>query len=55
MNKDGANCGTSTHSKNQQMRGDNMYDIYTLVAIVVFLWGLTIWASIPEGEKNRRS
>lgn len=32
-----------------------MYDIYTMVAIVVFLWGLTIWASISEGEHDRRS
>jgi hypothetical protein len=32
-----------------------MYQIYSLVAIVVLLWGITIWASIPEEEANRRS
>jgi hypothetical protein len=29
-----------------------MDDIYPMVAIVVFLWGLMIWASIPEEEKR---
>lgn len=31
-----------------------MYQIYSLVAIVVFLWGVTIWASIPEEQEERR-
>jgi hypothetical protein len=32
-----------------------MYQIYSLVAIVVLLWSITIWSSIPEEEKNRQS
>ncbi len=31
-----------------------MYQIYSLVGIIVLLWGITIWASIPEEEKDRR-
>ena len=30
-----------------------MYQIYSLLAIVVLLWGITIWASIPEEEDRR--
>ena len=33
----------------------HMYQIYSLVAIVVLLWGITIWASMPEEEEDRRS
>lgn len=32
-----------------------MYQIYSLVGIIVLLWSITIWASIPEEEKDRRS
>ena len=32
-----------------------MYQIYSLLTIVALLWGITIWASIPEEEKDRRS
>lgn len=31
-----------------------MYQIYSLVAIVVLLWGITMWASISEEEEDRR-
>jgi hypothetical protein len=31
-----------------------MYQIYSLVGIIVLLWGITIWASIPEEETDRR-
>jgi hypothetical protein len=31
-----------------------MYQIYSLVGIILLLWGITIWASIPEEEKDRR-
>ena len=30
-----------------------MYQIYGLVGIMVLLWGITIWASIPEEEETR--
>jgi len=29
-----------------------MYQIYSLLTIVALLWGITIWASIPEEEKD---
>jgi hypothetical protein len=32
-----------------------MYQIYTLLAIVALLWGITIWASIPEEQEDRRN
>ncbi len=32
----------------------HMYQIYSLVGIIVLLWGITIWASIPEEEQDRR-
>jgi hypothetical protein len=32
-----------------------MYQIYSLLTIVALLWGITIWASIPEEENNTRS
>ncbi len=32
----------------------NMYEIYSLLTIVVLLWGITIWASIPEEERDKR-
>jgi hypothetical protein len=32
----------------------NMYQIYGLVGIRVLLWGITIWASIPEEQEDRR-
>jgi hypothetical protein len=32
-----------------------MYQIYSLVGIVVLLWSITIWASIPEEQPDRRS
>lgn len=32
----------------------DMYQIYSLVGIVVLLWGITIWASIPEEQEDRR-
>lgn len=31
-----------------------MYQIYGLVGIMALLWGITIWASIPEEEEIRR-
>jgi hypothetical protein len=31
-----------------------MYQIYSLVGIIVLLWGITIWASIPEEQEDRR-
>ena len=27
-----------------------MYQIYGLLGIMVLLWGITIWASIPEED-----
>jgi hypothetical protein len=32
----------------------NMYQIYSLIGIVVLLWSITIWASIPEEQEDRR-
>jgi hypothetical protein len=32
-----------------------MYQIYSLLTIVVLLWSIAIWASIPEEEEDRRS
>jgi hypothetical protein len=32
-----------------------MYQIYSLLTIVVILWGIAIWASIPEEEEDSRS
>lgn len=32
-----------------------MYQIYSLLSIVVLLWGITIWASIPEEQEDRRN
>jgi hypothetical protein len=32
----------------------NMYQIYSLVGIMVLLWGITIWASISEEQEDRR-
>lgn len=31
-----------------------MYQIYGLLSILALLWGITIWASIPEEEEDRR-
>jgi len=31
-----------------------MYQIYSLLGIVVLLWGITIWASIPEEQEDVR-
>lgn len=33
---------------------NNMYQIYGLVGIIVLLWSIAIWASIPEEEADRR-
>lgn len=33
----------------------NMYQIYSLLTIVALLWGITIWASIPEEENKTGS
>ena len=33
----------------------HMYQIYSLLSIMVLLWGITMWASIPEEEEDRRS
>lgn len=30
-----------------------MYQIYSSVGIIVLLWGITIWASIPVEQKGR--
>ncbi len=30
-----------------------MYQIYSSVGIIVLLWGITIWASIPEEQEDR--
>lgn len=32
-----------------------MIQIYSLLTIVALLWGITIWASIPEEENDTRS
>lgn len=32
-----------------------MYQIYSLLSIVVLLWGITIWASIPEEQEDGRN
>ncbi|MDI3463901.1 MAG: hypothetical protein OJF50_002722 [Nitrospira sp.] len=32
-----------------------MYQIYGLLTIMALLWGVTIWASISEEEKDTRS
>ncbi|MDI3463497.1 MAG: hypothetical protein OJF50_002318 [Nitrospira sp.] len=29
-----------------------MYQIYSLLTIIVLLWGITMWASIPEEEQG---
>ncbi len=45
---------------NERIRSDteseviNMYQIYSLVGIVVLLWSITIWASISEEQEDRR-
>lgn len=31
-----------------------MYQIYGLLSIVALLWGITIWASIPEEVEDSR-
>lgn len=31
-----------------------MYQIYSLLTIVALLWGITIWASIPEEEEEEK-
>jgi hypothetical protein len=31
-----------------------MYQIYSLLGIMAILWGITIWASIPEEQQDRR-
>ena len=31
-----------------------MYQIYSLLGMVVILWSITIWASIPEEEEDKR-
>lgn len=31
-----------------------MYQIYSLVGIIVLLWSITIWASIPEEQEDKR-
>jgi hypothetical protein len=31
-----------------------MYQIYRLLTIVVLLWGIAIWASIPKEEGDKR-
>ncbi|WHZ25616.1 MAG: hypothetical protein OJF51_000411 [Nitrospira sp.] len=42
------NRGKTAHSKCYQSEVINMYQIYSLLTIIVLLWGITIWASIPE-------
>ena len=32
-----------------------MYQVYSLLTIVALLWGITIWASISEEERDTRS
>ncbi len=32
-----------------------MIQIYSLLTIVALLWGITMWASIPEEEKDTGS
>lgn len=32
-----------------------MYQIYSLLMIVALLWGITIWASLPEEQEDRRN
>jgi len=27
-----------------------MYQIYSLLGLMVFMWGVTIWASLPEEQ-----
>jgi hypothetical protein len=31
-----------------------MYQISSLLMIMVILWGISIWASIPEEQEERR-
>ena len=35
--------------------GMSMYQIYSLLTIMALLFGITIWASLPEEEADRRS
>jgi len=48
------NRGKTAHSKWYQNEVIKMYQIYSLLTIVVLLWGITMWASIPEEEEDRR-
>lgn len=31
-----------------------MYQIYSLLAILVMTWGIAIWASLPEEQDDTR-
>jgi hypothetical protein len=31
-----------------------MYQIYGLLVMTVLVWGIAIWASIPEEQEDRR-
>jgi hypothetical protein len=31
-----------------------MYQIYSMLALVAIVWGIAIWASIPEEQEDRR-
>ncbi|HKU51387.1 MAG TPA: hypothetical protein VJQ25_02885 [Nitrospira sp.] len=44
----------TAHSKWYQSEVIKMYQIYSLLTIIVLLWGITMWASIPEEEEDRR-
>lgn len=48
------NRGKTANSKCYQSEVINMYQIYSLLTIIVLLWGITMWASIPEEEEDRR-
>lgn len=31
-----------------------MYQIYTMVGLMVIVWGIAIWASLPEEQEQTR-
>ena len=31
-----------------------MYQIYSILGLMVFLWAVAIWASFPEEQKENR-
>ena len=31
-----------------------MYQVYSLLGLMAIVWGVAIWASIPEEQEDRR-